>query len=96
MSHDDWSVLWRHMRAPVCSFVLLLVCLAIIVTLGATLPFDGAYLVEGGVLLCMVLTVLLVSMEVTKEPPLVRLFSGVGFFWMFILFGMTLVDYLSR
>ncbi len=35
-------------------------------------------------------------MEVRHEPPLVKLFAGIGFFWVGILFTMTLVDYLSR
>jgi cytochrome c oxidase subunit 4 len=44
----------------------------------------------------MVLTVLLVSMEMIEEPPLVRVFSALGFFWVMIMFGMTLTDYLYR
>ncbi len=44
----------------------------------------------------MVVTILLFSMEVRHEPPLVKLFAGIGFFWVGILFTMTLVDYLSR
>ena len=44
----------------------------------------------------LVLTVLLVSMEVLQEPPLMRLFAALGFFWVAIMFSMTLVDYLSR
>ncbi len=96
MSHDDWQVLWQHMRPAVRSFVLLLVLLGVNVTLGATLPFSWAYVVEGVVVACMVLTVLLVSMEVLREPPLMRLFAALGFFWVAIMFTMTLVDYLSR
>jgi len=44
----------------------------------------------------MVALILLVSMEVLKEPPLVKLFSVLGFFWVAILVGMTLTDYLAR
>ena len=74
----------------------LLGLLGINLILGATLPFSGASIVEAVVVVCMVLLVLLVSMEVLEEPPLVRLFAGLGFFWVGILFTMTLVDYLSR
>ena len=35
----------------------------------------------------MVALILLVSMEVIHEPPLIRLFSGLGFFWVAILVG---------
>ena len=96
MSRDDWQTLWRHMRPAVLSFVLLLALLSVNVVLGATLPFSWAYVIEGVVVVCMVLIVLLVSMEVLQEPPLMRLFAGLGFFWVAIMFTMTLVDYLSR
>ncbi len=96
MSRDDWQILWRHMRPPALSFVILMLLLGVNVTLGATLPFTWAYIIEGVVVVCMVLTVLLVSMEVLHEPPLMRLFAGLGFFWVAIMFTMTLVDYLSR
>ena len=96
MSRGDWQIFWRHMRPAVFSFILLLVLLGVNVTLGATLPFGRVYIIEGVVVLCMVLTVLLVSMEVLQEPPLMRLFAGLGFFWVTIMFTMTLVDYLSR
>jgi cytochrome c oxidase subunit 4 len=96
MTPEDRRVLWRHMRAPVFSFVALMTLLGVNVVLGATLPFRAVWMLEVVVVLCMVLNVLLVSMEVLQEPPLVRVFSALGFFWVLILFGMTLTDYLSR
>ncbi len=96
MTAEDRRLLWRHMRAPVLSFVALMALLGVNVVLGATLPFRAVWAVEAFVVVCMVLTVLLVSMEVLQEPPLVRVFSSLGFFWVLILFGMTLVDYLTR
>lgn len=86
----------RHMRMPAASFVTLLVLLCGTVGLGAWQPFRLAYVAEVAITMCMVLVVLLVSMEVLREPPLVRVFAGLGFFWVMILFGMTTVDYLSR
>ncbi|WP_280138138.1 MULTISPECIES: hypothetical protein [unclassified Methylobacterium] len=44
----------------------------------------------------MAAIIIRVSMAVRHEPPLVRLFAGVGFFWVAILFGMTLTDSLGR
>ena len=44
----------------------------------------------------MVLVVLIFSMELIHEPPLMRLFSAISFFWVAILFSMTLLDYLTR
>ena len=96
MTGNERRLLLRRMRTPAITFVVLLLLLCINVVLGATLPFRGAYIVEAAITVCMVLTVLLVSMEIIHEPPLIRLFSAVGFFWVTIMFGMTLVDYLSR
>ena len=96
MTGNERRLLLRRMRTPAITFVVLLLLLCINVVLGATLPFRGAYIVEAVITVCMVLTVLLVSMEIIHEPPLIRLFSAVGFFWVAIMFGMTLVDYLSR
>ena len=96
MSRDDWQILWRRMRPAVLSFVLLIGLLSVNVILGATLAFTWAYIIEAVVVVGMVLKVLLVSMEVLHEPPLMRLFAGLGFFWVAIMFTMTLVDYLSR
>ncbi len=96
MTPDERRTLWRHMKMPVLSFVALMLLLGVNVVLGATVPFRDVWMVEALVLACMVLTVLLVSMEVLHEPPLIRVFSALGFFWVCILFGMTMVDYLSR
>ncbi len=84
------------MRTPLLAFAALLVLLGINVLLGALLPFRQAWIVECVVMLCMVLVVLLFSMEVIHEPPLMRVFAILGFFWLAIMFGMTSVDYLSR
>jgi len=96
MTREDGRTLWRHMRAPALSFVALMLLLGVNVILGALHPFAGRAYAEAFVVICMVATVLLVSMEIPREPPLIRLFSMLGFFWLLILFGMTLVDYLSR
>jgi hypothetical protein len=36
------------------------------------------------------------SMELARHKPIVRLFSFLGFFWASILFGMIMIDYLTR
>ncbi|MET0368816.1 MAG: oxidase [Methylobacterium sp.] len=92
----DRAQLKRRMRKPVLTFLALLALLAVNVTLGATLPFAHVWAIELGVVALMAATILLVSMEVIEEPPLIRLFSGLGFFWVCIMVGMTLTDYLGR
>ena len=96
LSADDRALLRRRLRTPVLTFLALLALLAVNVGLGATQPFAYAWAVELAVAGAMAAIVLLVSMEVLKEPPLIRLFAGLGFFWVAILLGMTLTDYLAR
>jgi len=96
MSDADRRLLWQHMRTPARVFVALMLMLGAIVLLGALVPSHLASMAELALTVCMVLTVLLFSMEVIEEPPLLRFFSFLGFCWMAILFGITLVDYLTR
>ena len=96
LSADERALLKAHLRKPILTFLALMALLAVNVTLGATLPFAQVWALELVVVAGMALVVLLVSMEVLHEPPLVKLFSGLGFFWVAIMVGMTLTDYLGR
>ena len=96
LSAEDRALLRRRLRTPVLTFLTLLALLAVNVTLGATRPFAQVWIVELLVVAVMVALILLVSMEVIREPPLIRLFSALGFFWVAILVGMTLTDDLAR
>jgi len=40
--------------------------------------------------------VVLFFMNVKAESPLTKLFAGAGFFWMVLLLGQTMIDYISR
>ena len=40
--------------------------------------------------------VVLFFMNVKAESPLTKLFAGAGFFWMVLLLGQTMLDYISR
>ena len=95
-SNQDRTTLIKHLRVPVLTFLALLSLLAVNVTLGATLPFADVWIVELLIVTAMAAIIILVSMEVMHEKPLVRLFAGIGFFWVAILFAMTLTDYLAR
>ena len=96
LSPDDRRLLTRHLRTPVLTFLAMLGLLAVNVGLGATRPFADVWILELLVVTAMAALILLVSMEVVHEPPLVRLFAGLGFVWVAILFTMTLTDYLAR
>ena len=96
LSGEERDEFARRLRVPVLTFLALLALLAVNVTLGATLPFAHVWALELLVVTVMAATIILVSMEVLHEPPLVKLFAGIGFFWVTILFAMTLTDYAAR
>ncbi len=96
LSDADKRVLRERLRTPLITLVLLLLLLSVNVVLGATLPFRQVWMIEAAVALAMVATVLWASMELPQEPPIIRFFALVGFFWVSIMFTMTLVDYLTR
>jgi cytochrome c oxidase subunit 4 len=85
-----------RMQVPLLSFVALLALLGINVLFGATNPFPQVWMLETLVLASMVAVMLLFSMEILHESPLIRLFSVLGFCWVAILFGLTMIDYLTR
>ena len=96
MSSDDWRTLRHHMCTPLRAFVALLVLLGINVVLGVFVPFAKVWTVEAAIAVTMVLIVLAFTMELVEEPPLLPLFTLISFFWVAILFAMTLLDYLTR
>ncbi len=96
LSPDDKRRIRDAMRVPFFAFAALLVLLAAIVLLGTLMPGRTASFLEAGLTMCMIGTVLLFSMEVLHEPPALRMFSAVGFFWVAILFSITLIDYMTR
>ena len=88
--------LWHHLREPVITFLALMGLLAINVATGWLQPFPQVWILNLAVMVLMIATVLLFSMEVIQEPSLIRFFSILGFCWVGILFTMTLIDYLTR
>lgn len=96
MQETERDAVWAAMRVPVFSFVALLGMLACIVFLGVVMPGRVASYIEVGLTLGMVGTVLLFSMEVRHEAPILRFYSVLGFMWLAILVGMTMVDFLTR
>ena len=74
----------------------LLALLGVNVVLGIFFITGHAWIVEVLIATTMVATVIIVAMEAHKEPPLIRLFAGLGFFWVAILFALTMMDYATR
>ena len=96
LTPQDKRRIREAMRVPIITFVVLIVCLAIIVLLGWFAPSRTASFIEFGLTLCMIGTVLLFSMEVWKEVPILRFYSFLGFCWLSVLLIMTMVDYTTR
>jgi cytochrome c oxidase subunit IV len=96
MTEAEKRELWKAMRGPSYATAVLVVLLGVNVLLGSFVPFRHVWIVEAAVVLGMVLTVLLVSMELTREPPVIRFFAAVGFCWVGFLFSITAIDYLTR
>ena len=86
----------HRMNMPLRVFAGLTLSLGTMVLLGATTPTSWIWVPEVAVLLVMVVVTMLYAMEVMEEPPLMRMWSAVGFAWLCILFGMVLIDYLTR
>jgi caa(3)-type oxidase subunit IV len=40
--------------------------------------------------------VFVIFMRVRQPPPIKRVFAGAGFFWLFFLLGLGIIDYLTR
>ena len=93
---DQKAALREALRQPVLTFLALIGLLAVNVATGYLQPFPLVWMLNLGVMVLMIATVLLFSMEVIREPALVRFFSILGFCWVGILLTMTLIDYLNR
>jgi cytochrome c oxidase subunit 4 len=88
--------LGERLRVPALVWLALMVLLAVITAIGALAPAGHWWIAEFFCMVVMVSLIVVVSMEMLRHQPIVRLFSVLGFFWVSILFGMIMVDYLTR
>ena len=87
----------RHaLRGPVAVFVALLALLAVNVVLGALRPHGRLWPLELSIVAIMVSITILYSMEAIQQVALIRLFAMLGFIWVGVLFGLTMLDYTTR
>jgi cytochrome c oxidase subunit 4 len=93
--HDD------HADHPTIA-VYLTVFAILMALLGATVIVSemefGAwnFLVAAGIATVKAVLIILFFMHVRYSTPLTWLVAGAGFFWLAILFGLTLADYFTR
>jgi len=72
--------------------------------IGTALTVGAAYLEMGwlntpvalAIAICKASLVVLFFMHVRYNTPLIWVFAAAGFFWLLILFSLTLQDYMSR
>jgi cytochrome c oxidase subunit 4 len=95
-THDTTALFRQRMRMPVMVSIALLALLALNMALAVLHPFAWVGYLGIGIAVVMAMIVLFFAMEITQQAPLIQLFSGLGFFWVAILFTLTMVDYLTR
>jgi cytochrome c oxidase subunit 4 len=86
----------RRLRTPLLTMIVLMVMLSTNFLLGLFFIQGWAWIAEVLIAATMVGIVITVAMEAIHDPPLTRLFAGVGFFWVAILFTLTMMDYATR
>jgi cytochrome c oxidase subunit 4 len=90
----------KHHISSIGAYVgifLALLCLTALTVWAAFQDF-GAYndLIAMSIAVTKGVLVVLFFMHLKYSSRLTWVFAGAGFFWLFILFGLTLSDYLSR
>jgi cytochrome c oxidase subunit IV len=90
------SELTRRLRTPFLTMLALLALLGTNVILGIFFISNRVWIAEVFIAMAMVAIVILFAMEALKDPPIIRLFAALGFFWVAILFSLTMVDYATR
>lgn len=86
----------RALLPPVLTLIALLGLLLLDSLLGYFFIAGHIWILEVFVSIAMVAVVLVMSMEGRTDPALMRLFTGIGFFWLCILVGLSMVDYTTR
>ncbi|MBW3621814.1 MAG: cytochrome C oxidase subunit IV family protein [Armatimonadetes bacterium] len=90
-----------HHIVPVSTYLVVFAALMVllILTLGAAmvdLPGPGNIIVAVTIAMIKALIVVLYFMHVRYSSRLVQVFAGAAFFWLLILFALTMADYATR
>lgn len=75
-----------------------LLSLLVLTAVGAKLPLSVAVhnLFAFGISVAKMVLIVMVFMEVHYNKGVVRVFAGAGVVWLFLLFLLTLTDYVTR
>ncbi|MEX2175555.1 MAG: cytochrome C oxidase subunit IV family protein [Pirellulaceae bacterium] len=88
----------RHPTDNLYYLVFAALMVLLLLTVGVSRYELGAWSlpVAAGIASVKAVLILLYFMHVRYSRPLIWLVAGAGFFWLAILFGLTLSDYLTR
>ncbi len=75
-----------------------LIILLVLTAIGAKLPLSAGVhdLLAYGISIVKTVLIALVFMEMSYNKGVVRVFAGAGLVWLFLLFLLTLTDFLTR
>ena len=90
----------EHHIMPVRTYIMVYIALMILLALTVGAAFIDLGPLNLVVALAIAVTkavlIVLFFMHIRYANPLSRLFAGIGFFWLLILFSQTLADYITR
>ena len=84
------------MRTYIVIFAMLMALLFLSVAVAEVNLGRWNFLAAVAIASCKAVLILLFFMHVRYSPPLIWLFAIAGFFWLAILFALTLSDYVTR
>lgn len=84
------------LRGPLIVYGTNLLLLGAILLLAFFAPHGLRPYAIGILALVQCALILLIGMELGRDPPLIRLFAGIAGFWLTILLTLSLFDYLTR
>lgn len=89
-----------HRVASVSAYLLVFAALMVLTTATVAISFldlgEWNFVAAILIAICKASLVIWFFMHLDHASALTKLFAGAGFFWMLILIGLTLSDYLSR
>lgn len=83
-------------QAFLWTYLVLLVLLAITVATAYINLGPGNTLIGLGIAFAKAFLIALFFMHLRDNRAVVRLFSGIGLFWLLLLFGLSMSDYMTR
>lgn len=85
-----------NLRGPLVVYGANLLLLGAILLLAFFAPQGMRPYAIPALALVQAMLILLIGMELHHDAPLIRLFAGIGGFWLAILLTLSLFDYLTR